>query len=248
MRLVPAKRMVAALDQAIAGPAGTVIVGGGDGTISRALGRMAGSAKTFGILPLGTVNLLGRDLDLPNDLAAAIERLCQAEPGSIDLATLNGRPFHSISGLGFFGRMAREREKARQLALPRWLAFGLAAMRAVSKRGIVRLTITTHAATRVVDAAAVLVTNNRYRGDSWRRHRLDEGLLEVHVLGADGVGHRLRAGLDVMRGRWRDNPTIETLAAEAVEVVSHRPRLWVATDGELRREPAPLRYQVRSKR
>ena len=52
------------------------------------------------------------------------------------------------------------------------------------------------------------------------------------------------AGLDVMRGRWRDNPTIETFAAETVEVVSHRPRLWVATDGELGREPAPLRYQV----
>jgi diacylglycerol kinase family enzyme len=245
--LVPSARVDPAVEEALAASCDAVIVGGGDGTISRCLQAVVGSPKMFGILPLGTVNLLGRDINLPNNLASAIEGLCRAEPGAIDLATVNDRPFHSISGLGFFGRMAREREKARRLGLPRWIAFGKAALRAICKRGVVRLAITTHAETRIVDASAVLVTNNRFHGEGWRRHRLDEGLLEVHLLGAHGMGHRLRAGFDVLRGRWHDNETIETIAADFVEVLSRRPRLWVATDGELSREQAPLRYGVRCK-
>lgn len=244
--LVAGRAVSAAIDAALASPAEAVIVGGGDGTVSRAIAKVAASGKIFGVLPLGTVNLLARDLRVPNEIDAAIDRLCGAEPQTIDLGTINGRLFHSISGLGFFGRMARERERARRtLPLPRSIAFTIAALRSIAKSGVVRLAIHAGSETRLVEATAVLVTNNRFVREDWRRSRLNEGVLEIHMLGDHKLMHRLRAGLDVVRGAWRSNPTIETIAAEAVEVRSSRSRIWVATDGELSREGMPLRYGIR---
>jgi hypothetical protein len=49
-------------------------------------------------------------------------------------------------------------------------------------------------------AGAVLVTNNVFEGSPWRRPRLDEGMLEVHLLAAPGFVARTRAALAVMTG------------------------------------------------
>ena len=110
-----------------------VIVGGGDGSQSLAASLLAGTGKALGVLPLGTMNLLARDLDMPFDLMEAVDALAASHVDSIDLGDLNGRTFHSLAGLGFLARMARERQRARfEIPFARWLAFALALWRAIS--------------------------------------------------------------------------------------------------------------------
>ena len=244
--IVPSSAMGAALEAAMISSPDAIVVGGGDGSVSRTVATVAGSGIALGVLALGTVNLLGRDLGMPSDLESAIDALCAGETRSIDLATLNGRPFHSLAGLGFFADMARERESVRRRwRLPRWVTFAMAAARAFARTGRVQLEIEAAGAVRPVAATALLITNNRFARGDWRRQRLDEGVLEVHVLGELPFWKRLRTGLDVLRGRWRDNPAIETLAVKSLVVRSRRARLWVSLDGELVRERAPLRFAVR---
>lgn len=48
-----------------------VAVAGGDGTLNCAAGMLAGSGVALGILPLGTMNLLAKDLGIPLDLDGA---------------------------------------------------------------------------------------------------------------------------------------------------------------------------------
>src|SRR5215213_5426533 len=91
-----------AIDAALTRDYDTYVVGGGDGSVSYAARRLAGTQKTLGVLPLGTLNLLARDLGMPADLSGALESLGRAQPRAIDLGVLNGRPFHTISGVGFF--------------------------------------------------------------------------------------------------------------------------------------------------
>src|SRR5690606_15263768 len=67
-----------------------VIVGGGDGSQSLAASLLAGSGKALGVLPLGTMNLLARDLDMPFDLMEAVDALAASHVDSIDLGDLNG--------------------------------------------------------------------------------------------------------------------------------------------------------------
>src|SRR5690606_7668731 len=64
--------MDSALDEAAAGPADIVMVGGGDGTVSAAAARLAGSDKALAVLPAGTMNLFARSLGIPAELDRAV--------------------------------------------------------------------------------------------------------------------------------------------------------------------------------
>ena len=226
-----------------------IIVGGGDGSLSRSLDKLLASGKTFGVLPFGTMNLLARDLGVPQEIDEAIAALARSEPAQVDLGAINGRPFHSISGLGFFAQMARAREAARGLkGLGRYAGFTVAALRAFFRSGRSRYQLEIDGAPLVVEATAVLVTNNPFGDGAWRRPRLDTGELEVIVAHSGTMRERLRLGVDVVAGGWRANPLIEVFRARRVEVrKSRRPRVWVATDGELSREPTPIVYEIRPK-
>lgn len=104
-----------AIDRGAASDYDTIIVGGGDGSVGHAANRLAASDKTFGVLPLGTVNLFARDIGAPANLDDAIAAIEASVPRAIDLGMLNGRAFHTLSGLGFFSQMARAREETRDL-------------------------------------------------------------------------------------------------------------------------------------
>ena len=222
-----------------------VIVGGGDGTFSCAAGHLAGTGKALGVLPLGTVNLLGRDIGVAQPFAAGVRSLVSAEPRRIDLGEINGRLFHSLVGVGFFAQMARAREEMRGFMLGRWVGLGLAAYRAFSRTGALHLGIEADGRMHDVDAFAVLVTNNHFEAPSWRRARLDSGRLEIHIAHDAPTLTRAKAGLDVLLGTWRQNETLEAVSAATALIASHRRRLWISVDGELVRARLPLRLAIR---
>ena len=224
-----------------------LVVGGGDGSVSAAVHALAGSDKTLGVLPFGTMNLLARDLNMPTDIDRAIEALSDARPRRIDLARINGRFFHSLSGLGFFSQMARAREEVRGHRLGRLVGVGIAAIRALRRSGAFTLDIRTETRRERVEALAVLVTNNRF-GPDWRRRALDEGVLEIHIAEHAGALGKLKASANLLTGAWRnddDTDGIRSIVARHVAIGRKRSRTFAATDGELRREYVPLRYETR---
>lgn len=243
LQLLRPRQLTRAIAAAAQGPHDTVIVGGGDGSVSCAVNALAGSDKVLGVLPLGTMNLLARDLGMPTDLGAAAAALATATPRRIDLAGLNGRAFHSLSGLGFFSQMARAREEVRGHPLGRLASVGLAALRALRRAGRFDLEISVDGRVERVDALAVLVTNNRFNRE-WRRPQLDAGVLELHIAEDAGAMGLLKASADLLTGGWRDNPGIRSIVARELTISHLRRRTWAATDGELAREHVPLRYTV----
>lgn len=246
IRLVKPRHLTADIRRAAQSDYSTIVVGGGDGSVSCAVDALAGSGKTLGILPFGTLNLLARDLNMPAELHAAIAALSRAQPRRIDLARLNGRAFHSLSGLGFFSQMARAREEVRGHRLGRLFGVGLAAVRALMRSGAFTLDIHADSRSERVEALAVLVTNNRFNPD-WRRPVLDEGVLEIHIAEHAGALGKLKASANLLTGAWRnedDSDGIRSIVARDVVIARARSRAWAATDGELRREHMPLRYDV----
>jgi diacylglycerol kinase family enzyme len=245
VRLLRGKELVKAIRASGSGEHDTVIVGGGDGSVSLAVQSLEGSGKTLGILPLGTLNLLATDLGMPRDLDAALAALSDARVGEIDLATLNGRRFHTISGMGFFSQMARARETARRWKLWRFFAVAIAAVFALRRSGRFDLDVTVDGTDHHFQAFAALASINRFTGPGWRRGRLDEGVLELHVAEDRGGLALLKAGADMVTDNWRDNPGIISLTGrEIVLRRANRARVWVSTDGELGREDMPLTYRI----
>ncbi|OYX62711.1 MAG: diacylglycerol kinase [Rhizobiales bacterium 32-66-11] len=224
-----------------------LIVGAGDGTVSTAVSVLAGSDIALGILPLGTMNMLAYDIGLPRDLPGALAALRDAVPMRIDVATVNGRAFHGVSGIGFFSQMALAREAYRQTH-GRIVGWFLALGRALIRSGRVRLDIEVDGRRVSMEAYAALVTNNSFDGAGWHRLRMDAGEIEVHIAEERGALARIRLGADVLVQSWRDNPGVHSFKARRVVINSaRRSRAWVATDGEVMREDLPLVYEIKPK-
>lgn len=247
IRLVRPGSLRDEIERAAQSEISTLIVGGGDGSVNAAVHALAGTSKTLGVLPFGTMNLFARDLGMPANIEEAIEAIGDARPRKVDLARVNGRSFHSLSGLGFFSEMARAREEVRGHKLGRLFGVGLAALRALQRTYPFTLDIRTDSRREQVEALAVLITNNRF-GPDWRRPSLDESVLEVHIAEHAGALSKLKASANLLTGTWRnddDTDGIRTITARHVAIGRRRPRTFAATDGELRRERIPLRYEIR---
>ncbi len=90
-----------------------MVIAGGDGTLMRLLPIIVAAERPIGLLPLGTVNLLGKDLGFTGDLLADARLAAGTDISRVSLAKAGTTLFHSNAGLGILGRMAREREEAR---------------------------------------------------------------------------------------------------------------------------------------
>lgn len=89
-----------AVREALDSGAEIVFVGGGDGTIRAAASALAGAAAVLALLPLGTGNVLARNLGVPLDLEAAIAVAASGARRRIDLGNLGGQLFTVAAGLG----------------------------------------------------------------------------------------------------------------------------------------------------
>ena len=96
-----------------------VIAVGGDGTIRMVADRLAGSGIPMAVVPVGTGNLLARNLDIPLTEEEAIEVAFGDHTRDIDLikVTVDGVPgehFAVIGGLGVDAMIMEETRSAAQ--------------------------------------------------------------------------------------------------------------------------------------
>jgi YegS/Rv2252/BmrU family lipid kinase len=85
-----------------------VVAAGGDGTINAVVNGLGKSNIICGIIPLGTVNLLATELDIPLDIRSACQLITEGNVRAIDLGQVNERYFASIAGVGFDAYIMKE--------------------------------------------------------------------------------------------------------------------------------------------
>lgn len=226
-----------------------VIAGGGDGTVLTAIMAGLGDAKPLGLLPLGTLNLLARDLGLPLDPIEAAERLATGRVADIDLAEVNGLPFAIWASLGMHPAVVRRRDKLQKEGLGKWPAFALAALRAFRRYPLVKVTLTMKGDTTTVTTPLLVISNNAWREETLplSRAALDGGELVVHVAKCSGRLSLLWLALNALVGRWKVSRLLETFTADEVRVVSRKRRVMVSLDGEVTVLRSPLVFKLRPK-
>ncbi len=231
-----------ALAAALSLPGLRVVIAGGDGTLMRLLPVILRAGKPVALLPLGTVNLLGKDLGFTGDLAHDARLAVGDEKRRVNLALAGDVYFHSNAGVGILGRMAREREEARRrFPFSRVLGFIWAAMRTLLLSRPISVALEIERDRRHIEADAVLVTNNAFDDATLRRPQLDEGMLEVHIVTARTVRDRIALTLAILRGKWRSHRTLQTLRCRALRLERRdRARTRLAVDGELLRFRGPI--------
>ncbi|RVU14489.1 diacylglycerol/lipid kinase family protein [Methylobacterium oryzihabitans] len=226
-----------------------VVAAGGDGTLACAAAALTGTDVALGILPLGTMNLLARDLGLPLDLDGAVAAIAAGPVRAVDVGEVNGHVFLINSVLGMPARMARHREARRGRAgLLDLLRFGLGLLRHLGRYPRVRAGLRYGVASREVRFRILAVVNNDYRegvGQVLRRASVDGGTLTFYLVERLSAARLVRLGLGFAVGEWRGLPDLERHAVGDLTVTSRRRRLRVMNDGEVLLLAPPLRYRLR---
>src|SRR5690554_5769233 len=92
-----------------------VIAAGGDGTVNEVARELVNTDTILGILPLGSGNVLARDLGIPIDIEKALEIIINAHTRKIDYGVANGHIFFCTCGFGFdafvSGRFAEDKKR-----------------------------------------------------------------------------------------------------------------------------------------
>ncbi len=96
-------------------PAGTpgVVIVGGDGTVNEVVNALAGSDVPILPCPVGTENLLAKELRISAHPARLVEILRRRKIVQCDVGRINGRNFLLIAGIGFDGEVVRRLSNVR---------------------------------------------------------------------------------------------------------------------------------------
>lgn len=198
-----------------------IIVGGGDGTINGVLNGLIPGKGTLGVLPLGTANVLAKELGI-RSLEEAIRRITGGEARTMAVGLLEAqgekRYFSLMAGIGVDGAVVEDVRLGEKRVVGKG-AYLLAAMRRLTAWDREPLRI--RADGREVECHSAVVCNGaRYGGDFVLAPTADIFTPGFQVVCIRGCTRRTyaRLALDLFRGRVQMNPGIITFPASLLEI------------------------------
>jgi len=235
-------------EAAVKGGAKLIVVGGGDGSVSSAAQALAGSGAALGIMPLGTLNHLARDLGIPATLQESVQVIASGRTRSIDVAEVNGRTFVNNAAIGLYPLMVIDREAQQdRLGRSKRLAMLVASLRTLMRFHHQRLTLSIDGGEARVDTPLLFVGNNDYQlafPAAGQREKLDDGELCVMLMRKKGVPGFLAAVARALLGIPRPDDMVRIDGVKQLKVDSARSTITLALDGETLVMKPPLEFRI----
>jgi YegS/Rv2252/BmrU family lipid kinase len=225
-----------------------IVAGGGDGTVNAVATALMGHPSIhLGVLPLGTLNHFARDLDIPIDVARAVDIICAGHSKAIDVGVVNDCHFLNNSSVGLYPAIVRLRESLQTAGYSKWWAALLSSLRILSKFRRFDLEVQPSDGPFIKRKTALLfVGNNAYETAVTKlgtRTAIDRGRLWINLpISQTRMGFILGLVALVFQ---REKPA-DTLIFEAtsLKVSSKKRLLTVAADGEILHLKPPLNYRI----
>ena len=217
-----------------------IVAVGGDGTIPEIVNGLLGAdvPASIGVVPVGSGNDLARSLALPVDGAEAWKAAIGRGTTRIDVARATGadsreRWFASAGGIGFDAEVARAMVDRRgwQRGRVGYLATALVQLRGFANR---QVCITIDGEPIELTILLVAVTNGAYYGGGMHiapGARVDDGLMDLCIVGDLGRAAALRQIPNLYRGRHVDHPRVEMRRVRRLTVEGEAGTL-IHLDGE----------------
>ena len=226
-----------------------IVAAGGDGTVSTIADVVRGTDTPLGIVPCGTLNHFARDLGIPLEPDAAARAIVQGRRRAVDVGEVNGSCFLNNASLGLYPGIVRERTRQqKRLRRSKRHAMLWATLAVLDRPPLLDLQLELDGKVQECRAPFVFVGNNRYvlEGfDIGRREKLDCGVLDVYTTRSCTPGGLVALALRAIARRLRQADDFLESSVTALRVASRRPKLLVATDGEVMTLKTPLEFRVR---
>lgn len=228
---------------ACAAGAQVVAAAGGDGTINAVAQALVGTGVRLGVLPFGTLNHFARAMNVPTDLAAAVDLLAHAPARQVDVGAINDHYFVNNASVGMYPELVYLREhQGKQIAKP--VRMVRAAWHLLRTGTPITLTLDAPVQRRPQAMWLLFVGNNRYDLGPLhpgQRRRLDRGQLDVIVVPARQ--HRWRLVLNGVRRRLRRSVLVRFAAGTLTVEPAAPGAALVAFDGEERQLDPPFVFR-----
>ncbi len=221
--------LAATLDRVLAEGHDLVVVGGGDGTVSCAAGRVAGTDVVLGVLPLGTANDFARTLEIPSNLAEACAAIADGKVVDIDLGRANGEPFLNVASVGLSVAVT----EALSPRLKRYLgplAYGVATLRSYARHKPFRARLEfpdgDHEPLELENLLQVAVGNGRHYGGGNTvspTAGIDDDTLDIYAILAGPLREHVSIARFLKDGSFIKHDRVHHLTSRSVRLVTEHP-------------------------
>jgi diacylglycerol kinase (ATP) len=185
--------------QAAAEGADIVAAYGGDGTVMEVAQGLLGSSVPLAILPGGSANLMSVELGIPKELEKAAQITVDPESLTrlVDVGLAGDIYFLLRIGTGFAARKVAyaDRNLKNRFGV---LAYSVAAVKSIKDTKSAHYRITLDGKVVETDGVTCLVDNAGNMGiqgfQPAKEIRVDDGLLDVLLLGSKGLGYLVSSG------------------------------------------------------
>jgi diacylglycerol kinase family enzyme len=229
-----------------------IVACGGDGTIAETLAGIGPAPATLALIPLGTANVLAREIGISriDEALAALARQV-TRPLALGRAEAGGsqRPFALMAGIGFDGRVVAALRPGEKRRLGKG-AYLLAALRCLARWESTPLSVAVDG--RPLTCAGLIICNaSRYGGGFLLAPAADlfTPSFQVVCVTAPGRSAYLRLTLAIVAGRGPRCRGVMVLPATTVSVTGSAPvqldgDSWLPTPAIFTAEPSAIRLVV----
>jgi len=220
-------------ESAVSAGADLVLACGGDGTVTACAEGVAGTGVPLAVIPLGTGNLLARNVGLPMGLDEALAVAVGRGQQSLDVGWVNGTMFVVMAGLGLDAHMLNGTSEPAKKRLG-WFAYAISAARHLGDRPM-RVTVSADGSRSRRMRASTLIVGNV----GWLQGGLplmpdarpDDGRLDAVVLTARGLTGWLGVAAGILLRRPAHDG-IHRVQFTELQVTLDRAQPW-ELDGEV---------------
>jgi YegS/Rv2252/BmrU family lipid kinase len=212
-----------------------VIAAGGDGTINDVIQALAGTDTALGVLPMGTVNVWAREMEIPVNTLLAREILLRGMRRRVDLGLAGERYFLLMAGIGFDAEVTIHAEQSRLKRVGlKVVDYGATTLRLGVTRRSTRVTLSANGRSKDANILMILIGNTRLYAGAFsfaKRAMVDDGLLDLVMMGDGSIPFRMSVFTRALWRRASLGPYVRYSRFREIELHSQTP-LDVQVDGE----------------
>ena len=226
----------------------TFVVAGGDGSLHHVAQGLVNTDGVLGVVPIGSVNHLARDLDIPiDDWRAALEVAVRGEIRQIDVGRVNGRYFMNSVMLGIYPTISAFRERFRSMH-SRWRAYAKAFRLALRHFPHVTLVVELDGRVETFRTQMFVIAVNSYdltqTGVVSPKTHFNDGRVSIYSLSFMSRMQFVVAAAKYFRGKVFETPGFRSIRTTQMSVDTGKRHLRISVDGELMDLDTPLQIAV----
>jgi len=195
-----------------------IVAVGGDGTVNEVAKGILGSDKILGIIPCGSGDGLALHLGISRNFNKALKTLTEGRIHIIDTASINGKPFFSVCGIGFDAVVSERFAHSGKRGLMNYIEQGLKTWREYTPE---KYTICIDGKSWENEAALITVGNSNQWGNNAKIAPLadiSDGMLDVTVVDMFNTMDMPALGYLLLTGRLDHNSKVHCYRGKEISI------------------------------